>query len=526
MLKTLIVKRVGEKNNKNMNVWRIGSNWGKLPNLAPIFKEYNIAFAGQEIQDKLNSIRRNDIVAITDGQKFIAVGTVDEIVPLKDIKNELANDFSDVKCIKFKKCFWKDDLNFDMGIYGGQGKQFNQAQNEYPNLIKNIFTKAENFFFMQNIQQILQSKKQIILQGAPGTGKTFATAEISLRMIGKEIPSDRKKVMEAYQEAVKTGQIVFTTFHQSMDYEEFIEGLKPVKNQEGELSYDVQSGIFKDICDRATVKDANSFDKAYQKMLENIGEQEDEMLILATERKKEFGLKINSNNNLTLYTGNREKSMGTFTKNSIMLAANGNIPTQGWEGYYKKVVEYLQENCAFNAEATEVKNYVLIIDEINRGNISKIFGELITLLEADKRVGETNEIKVRLPYSKSEFGVPSNVYIIGTMNTTDRSLGFIDYAVRRRFAFHTLCADKNVITNDKAKQLFEKIEKLIQDNLNKIDFNFDDIMIGHSYFLTDKDDDLQLKLDYEIKPLLREYVKDGILNFDENILSNINDLTI
>ena len=159
------------------------------------------------------------------------------------------------------------------------------------------------------------------------------------------------------------------------------------------------------------------------------------------------------------------------------------------------------------------QNYVLIIDEINRGNVSKIFGELITLLEADKRLGGDHPVKVTLPYSKDPFGVPSNLYIIGTMNTTDRSVGNIDYAVRRRFAFATLKADIELVRKfsiDEAVVLFEAVELFIRKH--QIDMDFEDLMVGHSYFFAKDENDLAMKWQYEILPLLNEYIKDGIIN--------------
>ncbi|MBQ6157119.1 MAG: AAA family ATPase [Bacteroidales bacterium] len=158
-------------------------------------------------------------------------------------------------------------------------------------------------------------------------------------------------------------------------------------------------------------------------------------------------------------------------------------------------------------------NYVLIIDEINRGNVSKIFGELITLLEADKRIGGDHPIRVTLPYSKESFGVPSNLYIIGTMNTTDRSVGNIDYAVRRRFAFATLKADWKLVEQNsilEAVTLFDAVESFIKKH--QIDMDFEDLMVGHSYFFAKGESELELKWQYEILPLLNEYIKDGIIN--------------
>jgi 5-methylcytosine-specific restriction protein B len=178
------------------------------------------------------------------------------------------------------------------------------------------------------------------------------------------------------------------------------------------------------------------------------------------------------------------------------------------------------------------RNYMIIIDEINRGNISKIFGELITLLEKDKRLGEENEITVTLPYSQETFGVPPNLYIIGTMNTADRSIGQIDYALRRRFAFVPLKSEKSVIENydnyegdakQKALDLFDAISGFLKrSGVINGDLESEDLMVGHSYFLCSSIEDLKRRLEYEIIPLVKEYEKDGIIMSDkENIKAKI-----
>lgn len=279
---------------------------------------------------------------------------------------------------------------------------------------------------MYNACRLIKSKKNIVLQGAPGTGKTYSTAVLALLALGEIVSvADRKKVMEHYKKDEAEGKIFFTTFHQSMDYEDFVEGMKPVAirdntNKPIGVEYKVEPGIFKTAVDRA----------------------------------KEHPV-------------------------------------------------------------------VLIIDEINRGNVSKIFGELITLLEADKRVNKdgTSGLAVRLPYSKESFYVPDDLCIIGTMNTTDRSTGSIDYAVRRRFAFITLKSDRGVVeayykgneeTKAKALSYFDEVKKFIEDN-KMSDVDFEDLMVGHSYFMADNAIELEDKMEYEVKPLLLEYYKDGLL---------------
>lgn len=281
--------------------------------------------------------------------------------------------------------------------------------------------------------QVLESKMNVILQGAPGTGKTYSTASMALYIIGKAEPeaiygldfNDHAKVMKKYEQYRKNNQIAFCTFHQSMDYEDFVVGLRPEPISNGKaVKYIVKPGIFKQICDAA--------------------------------------------------------------KQSMIKGEN--------------------------------KNFVLIIDEINRGNVSRILGELITLLEKDKRIGCENSnhsIMVKLPYSDDEtvdFGVPSNLYIIGTMNTTDRSTGSLDYALRRRFAFITLKADSDKLNPEvtEAKTLFTNIEDFIE-KYKYDDMDTSDLMVGHSYFMVSNTEELKIKMEFEVIPLIKEYINDGIL---------------
>ena len=165
------------------------------------------------------------------------------------------------------------------------------------------------------------------------------------------------------------------------------------------------------------------------------------------------------------------------------------------------------------------KNYILIIDEINRANLSSVLGELIYALEYRDEVVES---MYALEDGTREITLPSNLYIIGTMNTADRSVGHIDYAIRRRFAFESILPDKEAINLDYGKQLFKKVLEIFNDISPEFDKN--DVMLGHSYFIANNKDELEEKLKYQIKPLLDEYVKDGVLN--ENAKDKIDTLSL
>ena len=222
------------------------------------------------------------------------------------------------------------------------------------------------------------------------------------------------------------------------------------------------------------------------------------------------------------------KSPSPVNIEKIKNQANGDIEhgENNWPHYANAIIAAVQKEYAPKTDSDK-QPYVLIIDEINRGNVSKIFGELITLLEPDKREGEVNEVKAKLTYSQLDFTVPSNLYIIGTMNTTDRSVGTIDYAIRRRFAFKTLESDRSVIqewdgfeaenVREKSLKLFDAVKKFLEDN--KVDMDIKDMMVGHSYFLAETPVDLDMKWQYEILPLMQEYYKDGIIKTEPKQVS-------
>lgn len=381
--------------------------------------------------------------------------------------------------------------------------------------------------------KLLENSGQIILQGAPGCGKTYITTELAVYLCDGEVPSTREELKKRYRELQKEGRVEFTTFHQSLDYEEFVEGLKPDTDSlnDKEMRFVVKSGIFKRICQAASATTTSNLKEAYNSFAEDVVNYDD-IYKINMPNGSMFGVTINGKGNLSLYTGKDFKLNGTLTYENIEKFFYG-ADLGYWKCYFKGIIDVLKKDYKLAAENKDAnKPYVLVIDEINRANVSKVLGELITLLEKNKRLGEEDEFTVTLPYSGENFGVPDNLYIIGTMNTADRSLGYIDYAVRRRFAFMTIEAKSDVIREfyngngelmKKELLLFTSVSDLIKDNLNP-DFDLNDIMVGHSYFLAKSDDDFELNLEYKIRPLLEEYLRDGIIVDNGEIKASIANL--
>lgn len=415
-------------------------------------------------------------------------------------------------------------------------------------ILKGVILMAnENSNPYKNEIELLRFKKNIILQGAPGTGKTYSTASIALGILGDDSADydDHESVMQAYKKYCDDGRIGFVTFHQSMDYEDFVEGLKSeiIGDEQKCVNYKIEDGIFKRMCRNAEksihgFSAQDNFDSAWEQLIDYLSEN-DFIEVPLLSGKKMFRIELNvSGDGLAerTYENNAFKkgewiqgASKFFNKEQLYNIYRGlpGIPSGGHDNYRKAVVNYMKEHFSLNEykkdpieeiNNPDVQPYVLIIDEINRGNVSKIFGELITLLEADKRAGAMHPLEVTLPYSKEPFSVPSNLYVIGTMNTTDRSVGNIDYAVRRRFAFFTLKAYKSKLEQyyekhggpkEKACSLFDEIKSFLEDK--KSDMDIDDLMAGHSYFMAEDESQLEMKLEYEIIPLIAEYVKDGII---------------
>ena len=284
-----------------------------------------------------------------------------------------------------------------------------------------------------------------ILFGPPGTGKTYNTVNEALRILDPDLVAQpgvtREALTAAFQRYVDSGQLVFCTFHQSFSYEDFVEGLRAVP-EGGQLHYKVEPGVFKRLCDEARRGEGGlSADDVLNAFLEEITETP---VTLTTVRGKPFEVRYKPGNTTFTCLPKASGSALELPANieQVRLYLKGQKPASVYcESYVRGIAEHLRGKLESGAAGKQTglnRPHVLVIDEINRGNISRIFGELITLIEASKRAGQPEALEVTLPYSKDKFSVPDNVYLVGTMNTADRSLAGLDVALRRRFVFEEM----------------------------------------------------------------------------------------
>lgn len=454
--------------------------------------------------------------------------------------------------------------------------------------------KGDNIDYFDEKVNMWKQCKNMVFYGAPGTGKTYEIPEYVVRLCDPTFSWDnRTELMERYNRLKEEGRVMFTTFHQSMDYEDWMEGLRPVV-EDGQVHYEIEDGIFKRLCRQAEQPIASNEigiarDATIWKVsLFGTGDNP-----IRTDCMKnnyirigwdEYGAEISDETNWSIRNGEGKRILEAFVnemkEGDVVLScySNKTIDAIGvvtgpyeWKDSLKEykrtrkvkwllkginedilamnkgkvltlstvyrlnkisledVKSLLERNNKTKVLTDNTQPYVMVIDEINRGNVSKIFGELITLLEADKRKGCNNAESVVLPYSKEEFQVPENVYVIATMNTADRSLASLDYALRRRFAFiSSLPYRPSNINFD--FELFRKVSELFiknfeayskeyyqnsdllerADTLSK-EYNPEEVWIGQSYFIAENENVLQDKLTYGLLPILREYLRDGVL---------------
>ena len=422
------------------------------------------------------------------------------------------------------------------------------------NYIENILNNKNIKSINQNIGKTMpkSTQKQAlnqILYGSPGTGKTFNTINRAIEIIDSDFyqqnRDDREALKERFEEYKKAGQIEFITFHQSFSYEEFVEGIKAIPagkdgNENGEdMIYDVVDGIFKKLSKEALkfliTNNKNSILKKRFKLdAKSLNIQADLLQEDDNTYKLLKGSKIRKEAVPSFHKYNYSKLRDIFLEKAIFdtskesdeffilkedyifqsLSASSSVVLGKMSNGLSDWKEVLDDNLS-KKENKNIKNYILIIDEINRGNISKIFGELITLIEPSKRIGADEEIRLKLPYSQELFGVPSNLYIIGTMNTADRSIALMDTALRRRFHFEEMMPNSSLLENLVVDGI--KIDNLLETINKRVEYLYDrDHTIGHAYFMSlenletkeDKKAELENIFRNKIIPLLQEYFYD------------------
>lgn len=390
--------------------------------------------------------------------------------------------------------------------------------------VKNIIdnkTTMNNSNKYQKYIDILEANKNLILTGAPGTGKTFLAKQIAKEMGCSE------------------NEIGFVQFHPSYDYTDFVEGLRPVE-KDGNIGFERKDGVFKEFCERAVeTKRSNhidNFDDCWNKLVEKLND-DDFLDIRLLSGKKSFRIELNEYGTglANRYYENDTYEKGEwiqgkskfFSKEQLYNVYKGlpGVPAKGHDNYRKAIVNYMKENLGLKdyfAGADIVltsKPFIFIIDEINRGEISKIFGELFYCIDSGYR-GTNGRVFTQyqnlVPEGdvfKKGFYVPENVYIIGTMNDIDRSVESMDFAFRRRFAFKEIKANKNLdMLNDLGEDLSGKSKnRLINLNnkISEIEGLNSSYHIGASYFLKLKDyqGDFGKLWDYHLEGLLREYLR-------------------
>ncbi len=522
-------------------------------------------------------------------------GSPDVVIHFEDaISHSIRKRLGEELSVPFKWYPWRSDegirieesaLSKEENIPLMLLEKLKLAETQFGNKLREILKDMqENPTDMKPLNQILY--------GPPGTGKTYSTIDKVVSICEPEsyVERDHDSNKAVYDQLVKEGRVLFTTFHQSMAYEDFIEGIKPVKpgDEDKFLKYDVEPGIFskiaknaeklihvtnqsinwdnvryfkmsvggknrpdihdycikhnlvglgwggeEDLSDLSTLKDWISYRDAYKARFSetadenryhvqasyilnrmNIGD-----IVVVTKGnhiidaigKVTGEYEFNDENPTGFYHFRKVEWIATDLNASPEKFFRKQISQQSIYEFYDEDIKRETFKELTTSQTSLVKPYALVIDEINRGNVSAIFGELITLIEEDKRKGKPNELSVTLPYSKESFSVPENLYLIGTMNTADRSVEALDTALRRRFSFVEMLPDPKLLSDkgthgdgmiadinlpDLLTVINERIEVLVDR----------DHTIGHAFFINDKSpDDLKQTFKNKIIPLLQEY---------------------
>ena len=514
----------------------MGLGWSELGDLNQFSDKQEISEKLQELE-KTTSSKKNDANANYEFKESIEIG---DVIIVKKGRGELLGygivtseyhfdvqrtDYNSLRKVDWKlKGNWKTDHCLALKTltnitnYPSEHKYYKSYSERLMANMSDEYLSENKNDHMENFHKSLNT----ILYGPPGTGKTYHTI-----LRAAEIIENRK--IDNYEEALNIfksnlhDRIEFITFHQNYSYEDFIQGLRPETDNKSSLVFEKKDGVFKKIADKAlenlrlSKKDITElskdvqFDRALEKFKETILEAEENYSINQTayifeveeDAFRYTGEKwANHTNGLRMKFNDLQEfyRQGVTSRKDIkkMTSISGLANQHATYYYlvYEKILSYLTDDVEVPT-SVEKKNYVIIIDEINRANISRVFGELITLIEPDKRSHGAIPLEAKLP-SGDTFMVPSNLFIIGTMNTADKSIALLDIALRRRFDFEAMfplydIPGKEIYNYDVLKKINEQI----------IATKGHDFQIGHSYFMESKD--LTSVMNKKVIPLLLEY---------------------
>ena len=484
---------------------------------------------GKERDEAFNNVKNIivDIIKKSQVGDFKAIDSIDlgnatrwKITYLYS-DNHILNVFSKEKLLKIAK---RLGIEFDKNI------SFYNLQN----LVLEQKTAEEDYFtFAQRIWEVVEKDKidgyisllhykpQIILQGPPGTGKTREAKRIAKALLG----------LGENDSLEGNGQFKLIQFHPSYSYEDFVRGIVAKPNEEGSgIVYTAENKVLAEFAKKAMgAPFVEPIKEDFINFLEEKKKEKGEGMLFDQKTKyKEIKDKNKKNKMVkSLYFSlknaedkwiddQRAIPIDTFCIENLDDEFKNFYAGPNWEGPWKSITDYF---IYWAKNFRRKKPYVLIIDEINRANLSAVLGELIYALEYR---GEAVQSMYAIE-GENNLILPPNLYIIGTMNTADRSVGHIDYAIRRRFAFVNILPKD--LTNELGDQfegaLFAKVTNLFNTNLSS-EFKKEEVQLGHSYFIT-KNTPIDIRWEYEIKPILLEYVKDGIL-VGEGIETTINNL--
>lgn len=535
-----------------MQLWKLGCRWRKgTPLFYDFIKDENIVIGWI---DKDYAI--GDWLLITDGYTVLSFANIlkkRESVLMYPQYREVFEKFTipfdgNVYIYKVKYIHLKKEDRFNYPLQQGIVKVQNQEYVKQFNLLKEKYMTPN-----LNILELLENKKQIIFQGAPGTGKTYMAKDVAEQLIFNNISKNKEEQAALLKDS---DQFKLIQFHPSYSYEDFVRGIE-VKTENGQPEYITRNKVLGEFA-LSALKNIEDSEKdpvklTQERSFENKLDQFKDLVRDVISEKSEYPIgsttariievtdtsfKYNYEGNRTIYFNllfsdlikmhNSEKSF-----KNVKDVNDYGLAMKGKGSYYFPLYNSIKESeettdATVLQEKVLKKKYVLIIDEINRANLPSVLGELIYALEyRGEKVDSMYEVD-----GDNGLILPPNLYIIGTMNTADRSVGQIDYAIRRRFAFIDVLPKVLSDEPDFDIELFKTVSKFFIENIEEYindpektvlkrsewlsdEFLPEDVWIGHSYFIM-KNGNRDVRLDYEIKPILKEYLKDGILKENVN----------